>query len=189
MRALLLVLAVAAGAGSVVLHDLTAEARAGSAPDPRPAEVRSVALDGRSLPLSALRTALATRAGERIDATTLARDRQALTAVLVDRGYLVARVGEPRVTVDLEGRVYVTFPIEQGPRFRVREVRVTGATAAEAGVVTIGAGEIADASQIQRVRQALEHRLHARRREGAVSASLAPDVTAGLVDIDLAVAR
>jgi hemolysin activation/secretion protein len=151
----------------------------------RPQEVLSVSLDGRELPVAALRDVLETRAGTLIDLATVQRDRAALTKVLSDRGYLAARVDQPRVTFGAGGAVYVTFSITQGPLFKIRNISVSGASASEAGVVTLAGGEVADADRIALTRRAVEARLKVRGKQGAVQASLALDTAAGLVDLQL----
>lgn len=189
MRSLLLLVVLAVGAGAAVLRHLPEEASAEATVAARPQEIRSVSLDGRDLPKAALREALRTRAGELIDLATVARDRKAIEDVLIARGHLAAKVAEPRVTFGAGGAAYVTFPIEQGPLFRIRNVRVAGASAQAAGVVTLSAGEIADASRIALARAALEERLRVRRAPASVVVDLAPDLAAGTVDIELRAAR
>ncbi len=153
--------------------------------DVRPQEVLSVSLDGSGLPMAALRDVLETQPGTLIDLAAVQRDRAALTKVLVDRGYLAARVETARVTFGAGGAVYVTFPIAQGPLFRIRNINVAGASASEAGIVTLAGGEVADADRIALTRRAVEARLKVRGKQDAVDATLALDVIAGLVDIQL----
>lgn len=186
MRALLFVMTVALAAGWVGIRHLAAEAQAEPvATSVRPQEILSVSLDGRGLPMAALRDALQTRPGTLIDLATIQRDRQALTELLVERGYLAAKVAEPRVMFGAGGAVYVTFPIEQGPQFRLRNVTVAGASAAEAGIVTFAGGDVADAARIALARRAVEERLRIRGTQSVVEASLSLDVVAGLVDLQL----
>lgn len=172
------------------MRHLPDEAQADTVPAKvRLQEIQSVSFDGRNLPLAALRDVLATRAGNLIDLDTVKRDRAALEQTLVGRGYLAAKVAEPRVTFGAGGAVYVTFAIAQGPLFRIRNVTVLGATVADAGVVTLGAGEIADADRIGNARRALEARLRVRGKTTTVDAKLALDATHGVVDVELAAAR
>ena len=187
MRAVLLILAILLVGGWVGIRHLPDDALADPvAQDIRPQEVRSVALDGqRGLPLAELRHVLETRAGALIDLATVQRDRQAMTSVLVGRGYLTARVDEPRVTFGGDGAVYVTFPITQGPLFRIRAVTVEGASANEVGVVTIGTGEVADADRIALARRAVETRLHVRGKQSTLEAALTVDTAAAVVDLKL----
>lgn len=173
-------------AGWVGIRHLPDEAQAEPvAENVRPQEILSVALDGRQLPMAALRDVLETRVGSMIDLATVQRDRKALTDTLVERGYLAAQVGEPRVTFGAGGAAYVTFPIQQGPLFRIRKVSVQGASSAEAGVVTLCQGEVADAARIALARKAVEERVRVRGKQHAVSASLSLDRAAGLVDLQL----
>lgn len=189
MRSLLLFLAlVAVGAWAVIRHLPESQAQAGASAivsGVRPQEIRSVSLDGRGLPLAALRDVLQSKAGQLVDLATLARDRAVLEETLVARGYLAAKVDEARVTFGAGGATFVTFPIETGPMFRIRNVTVTGARAQDAGVVTLGAGETADAARITQARQALEARLGVRSQRSLVLTRLVPDVAAGLVDVEL----
>jgi hemolysin activation/secretion protein len=191
VRSLLLFLAlVVVGAWAVIRHLPASEAKAeASAAAGRPQEIQSVSLDGRGLPLAALRDVLETKAGQLVDLATLSRDRAVLEEALIARGYLAARVADARVTFGAGGATFVTFPIEPGPMFRIRNVTVTGASAQEAGVVTLGAGETADAARITQARQALEARLGVRSQRSLVLTRLAPDMAAGLVDIELAATR
>jgi hypothetical protein len=192
VRPLLVLVAIVASlalGGWAVIRHLPDEAQADPTRFVRPQEIQSVALDGRDLPLAALRDVLETRAGELIDMQAVARDRLALEQALVARGYLAAHVAEPRVTFGAGGAVYVTFPVDQGRLFRIRSVTITGASDLEAGVVTLGQGDIADASRIALARQALESRLGVRRQVGRVAVTLTPDHVNGLVDVVLSSER
>jgi outer membrane protein assembly factor BamA len=132
-----------------------------------------------------LRDVLKTQAGDLVDLAVVRADRQRLEDALVADGYLTARVAEPRVTFG-EGRgVFITFAITQGPQFRIRDVRVTGAAASDAGVITIGVGEVADAARIALAREALTERLAARGAKRPVVAHIVPDVAAGVADVEL----
>lgn len=178
---------IALAAGWVAIRHLPADAQAEPVTlDLHPQQIRSVALDGdRGLPTAALRDVLETKAGGLIDLGAVKRDRLALTNVLVERGYLAAVVGDARVTFGAGGVVYVTFPITQGPVFRLRNVTVAGASAAEAGVVTFAGGDVADAGRIARARKAVEERLRVRGKQNAVEASLSLDAAAGVADLTL----
>lgn len=182
----MILMALALAAGWVVLQHLPDEAQAEPvARDVRPQEVLSVSLDGRELPVAALREVLETQPGTLIDLAAVQRDRVALTKVMVDRGYLAARVETPRVTFGAGGVVYVTFSITQGALFRIRNIAVAGASAHEAGILTLASGEVADADRIALTRRAVEARLKVRGKQHAVDAALALDTAAGLVDIQL----
>lgn len=188
MRAVVTLIAVGLAAGSwLAIRHRPQEASA----EPviatgRAYEIASVSLDGRNLPTAALRDALATRAGSPLDVATLKRDRVALVDTLADRGHLTAQVGEPRVTFGPAGAVYVTFPVEPGPLFRIRSVRVAGAKASEAGVLTLGVGEVADGSGIALARRSLEQRLRVRgRSQGSVAVETELVLGDGVVDVVL----
>ena len=192
MRSILALLVLAAvGGWAIIRHLPESEAQPGAqvVSVSRPQQILSVSLDGRNLPLAALRDRLATKAGDLIDLATLARDRATLESTLVGGGYLAAQVGDARVTFAATGATFVTFPIEAGPMFRIRNVSVTGASKDDAGVVTLGAGQTADASRIALARQALESRIEVRRKQSIVVTKLVPDVAAGVVDVELNVAR
>jgi hemolysin activation/secretion protein len=177
---------IALACGWVAIRHLPEEAQAEPVASVRPQEILSIALDGeRGLPMAALRDALESRVGSLIDLSTLQRDRQALTNVLVERGYLAAHVAEPRITFGAGGAVFVTFPIKQGHQFRIRNVSVEGASAAEAGIVTLCRDEVADAGRIALARRAVEERVRVRGKQQTVEASLSLDVAAGVVDLQL----
>lgn len=182
--------AVVIAAGWVGIRHLPRTAEADAARATRPQVVESVALDGRGLPaVGALREAVATRIGAALDADQLARDRAALEAALIARGYLAAHVAPAKVSHDEDGGAFITFAIEQGPQFRVRSVKVAGASQAQAGVVTLGAGEVVMSDRIERARSALADRLAARGTRREVTANVMPDLAAGVVDIELVASR
>lgn len=187
VRSLLLLLALAAaGTWGVIRHLPESRAQAEAIGSAGPQQIQGVALDGRDLPLAALREQLVTTPGSLIDLSRLTRDRAVLEEVLVERGYLAAKVDDARVTYSPAG-VYVTFPVAQGPMFRIRDVKITGASAAAAGVVTLASGETADTARITQARQALEARLGVRTRKSLVLVKMVPELAAGMVDVELAV--
>lgn len=55
----------------------------------------------------------------------LNQDTTKLTAFYQNNGYVQARVGEPEVVFEEDG-IVITFRIEEGPRYRVGKVSVTG---------------------------------------------------------------
>jgi outer membrane protein assembly factor BamA len=182
-------IAVAALGGGVAIWQVTMDGRTTAEPARRAhrQEISSVSLDGRGLPMASLRELLTTHAGETIDTAKLAHDRDALQAALEARGYLAAKVHPAKVTYD-DG-AFVTFAIEQGPLFRVRDVTVSGATEKDAGVVTIGPGEIATADRIRIARESVAERLSVRGKRAEVRASVHLDTAAAVVDIDFAATR
>ncbi|HSD85964.1 MAG TPA: POTRA domain-containing protein [Kofleriaceae bacterium] len=187
MKALVAMVAIAAlGGGVATISQVTMDrATAEPARTGHRQEIVSVSLDGRGLPMSSLRELLTSHAGEAIDTAKLAHDRDALQAELEARGYLAAKVQPAKITYD-EG-AFALFAIEQGPLFRVRGVTISGATEKDAGVVTIGVGEIATADRIKLARTALAERLSVRNKPVTVDANVHPDLTAAVVDIELAV--
>ncbi|HEX8112453.1 MAG TPA: POTRA domain-containing protein, partial [Kofleriaceae bacterium] len=88
-------------------------------------EVRSVGLDGRRVLSARLREVIATRPGAQLDADRLRSDRDVMERALADLGYLAARVEPAKVTFDAAGAAYVTFAVDQGPMFHLRNVEVT----------------------------------------------------------------
>jgi len=190
MRSFVVFVAVVIAAGWVGIRHLPRTAEAEAARVARTQEVESVALDGRGLPaVAALRQAVSTQVGAVVDPAQLASDRAALEAALVTRGYLAAHVAPAKVTRDEDGGAFITFAIEQGRQFRVRSVKLAGATQAEAGVVTLRAGEVVMSDRIERARAALAARLAARGKRRDVAAHVVPDLSAGVVDIELVASR
>jgi outer membrane protein assembly factor BamA len=176
VRSYLLAAVLAAASVWGVVRELPeGEAHAGPRVS-RPREVESVAFDGpRDLPAAALRDVLTTRSGDVLDAGKLAHDREALQNALVARGFLAAQVGEPQVSFDDDGGAFVTFAIAQGTQFHVRAVGVEGATAKDAGVVTLATGEVASSARLEQERQALATRLASRGKASNVAVQLASD--------------
>lgn len=169
-------------------HDPVTTANAEAAvnqPIARLQEVRSVALDGRRVLSSQLREVIGTRPGALLDADQLPRDRDAMERALADLGYLAARVEPARVTFDAAGAAYVTFAVDQGPMFHLRNVAVTGA-GKDATVVTLAAGDDALRSRIERARGELADALGRRGRPAQVELSIHTDVAAAAVDVVLA---
>jgi hypothetical protein len=180
----ILAVLVVAGVWGIVEHVPERAAAADPAPPTGPRLLRSVAIDGHGLPLVALREVIATRVGEPADPARLEHDRAALADALHARGYLAAKVAPARVSGDVTG-AYVTFAIAQGKLYRVRSVVVTGASAREAGVVTLAAGDTALPDRIERAREALADRLAARGKKLNVELELATDDAAAAVDVSL----
>ncbi len=148
-------------------------------------EVRSVALDGRRVLSARLREVIGTRPGAQLDADRLRSDRDAMERALADLGYLAARVEPAKVTFDAAGAAYVTFAVDQGPMFHLRNIAVTGA-GKDATVVTLAAGDDALRSRIERARTELAGALARRGRPAAVELSIHTDVAAAAVDVVLA---
>jgi outer membrane protein assembly factor BamA len=126
-------------------------------------QVRSVSLDGRQLLSSRLRAMLQTHPGEQLDAERLRRDRDAMESALADLGYLAARVAPAVVTFDTAGAAYVTFEVDQGALFHLRNVEVTG-PGKGAIVVTLTTGDTAIRDRIEQARRSLAEGLARRGR-------------------------
>jgi len=174
----LLLLVLCAGA--------TACSAEASQPTALPAQqIQSVSIDGRALPLAALRAVLTSHPGATVDATRLERDRVALEAELAARGHLAAHVEPASVVYGPTGGAFVTFQVTKGPVFKLRSVSVTGASDRDAGVVTLSAGDEASADRIERARQVLAANLARRGKPSQVSVSLHADQAAGVVDVEL----
>ncbi len=149
-------------------------------------EVQSVSLDGgRGLPLASLRDVLATHRGDQLDANRLVQDRAALEGELESLGYLAARVEPAVVTFAPSGGAYITFSITAGPIYKLRSVSVKGASLKDTSVVTLGAGDDAIASRIERARQMLADNLGRRGKPANVTVTLRPDPASAAVDVDL----
>lgn len=147
-------------------------------------EVQSISLEGQRLPVRALRETLATHVGDKLDGAQLERDRSTLEAQLVASGYLAARVDAPIVTFGDGGGAFITFAIAPGDMFHLRSVSVTGTTARDAGVVTIGKGDEAVADRIERARQGVAERLSTHGKH-TVTLRQQVDVAAAVVDVEL----
>ena len=148
-------------------------------------EVRSVALDGRRVLSAQLREVIDTRPGAQLDTDRLRRDRDAMERALADLGYLAAWVEPAKVTFDAAGAAYVTFAVDQGPMFHLRNIEITG-PGRDATVVTLAAGDDALRSRIERARAELAAALARRGRPSAVALSIHTDVATAAVDVVLA---
>ena len=190
MRSLLVAAGLAAAAVWGVVHQLP-EGEAQAEPQAmRAREVASVSLDGGPrLPLAALRAVLETRAGDELDQAKLDQDRTAMEQALEARGFLAPAVGPAQVTFDNAGAAFVTFAVETGPEFHVRSVSVTGATAKDAGVVTLTTGDVVSPARIAEARDALADRLTARGKRGNVTVQMTTDAAAAAVDVVLSAQR
>ena len=185
MRSLLVLTILAAVAAWVVVRHLP-EGEAGAETQlHRAQEIQSVTLDGRALPVMALRQMLTSRPGDLLDSAKLERDRATLLAALEARGFLAARVEPAAVTFGPQGGAYVTFAIAQGPVFHIRTVTLVGA-AEKDGVITIASGDDASAERIERARQALVSSLPLKaHKQVSVELKLHTDIAATAVDVEL----
>jgi outer membrane protein assembly factor BamA len=192
VRAILVLLALAVTAAYAVVAQLPegsaqADSWLETRKASRPQELQSIALDGRDLPTAQLREVLSSHVGEQLDYGKLDADRVALREALAARGYLAADVDAPVVTFGTGGGAFVTFAVHPGALYHLRDVTVTGPAARAAGVVTIGAGEVAEADRIARARQGVANVLATRgKTSGAVEAKLHVDAAAAAVDVELA---
>jgi surface antigen-like variable number repeat protein len=148
-------------------------------------EVRSISLDGQRLPSARLRDVLETHPGQQLDTPRLARDRDAMERELAALGYLAARVEPAVITFDVAGAAYITFEIDQGKLFHLRNVEVTG-PGKDAAVVTIASGDDAIRTRIDQARQALASGLARRGKPATVELSVHTDLAAAAVDVRLA---
>lgn len=177
MRSLLL-LVVCAGVGAC-------SAEAAKSPALPAQQIQSVSIDGRALPLAALRSVLTTKPGAALDAGRLEKDRLALESELAALGHLAAHVDPAAVTYGSSGGVFVTFQVTKGPVFKLRAVTVIGASEREAGVVTLSAGDDAIAGRIERARQQLAESLTRRGKPSEVTVATRTDLAAGVLDVEL----
>jgi outer membrane protein assembly factor BamA len=159
----------------------------------RTQEVQSISIDTpksprdeRRLPISELRMLLTTRPGDLLDQQKLERDRKAIEATLVARGFLAARVAPASVTFTNNGGAYVVFDVERGPMYRLRSVTVTGPGEADLDVVTLSAGDDAIHSRIERARQTLADAIAHRSTKSRVEVRLHEDPATASLDVELA---
>jgi outer membrane protein assembly factor BamA len=185
MRSIVVLCLCAAVAAGVLVHELPEGEAEAEGHASRPQEVESVALDGRDLPVAALRSVLTTRTGDQLSAEKLAADRTALETALVARGYLDAKVAVAQVMFDSSGGAFVTFAATPGPVFHVRDVRVIGAAERDTGIVTIARGEVVRADRLEQARDALATRLVARGKPATVAVKLEHDAVTSDVDVVL----
>jgi hypothetical protein len=185
MRSVLLVVAVVAGGTWVGIRHVPSSAAAIETVRLPAQEIQSVAIDGRGLPLAALRAVLTTHPGDAVDAARLEHDRTALEAELAAAGRLAAHVEPATLTYGSAGGAFVTFQIDQGPMFKLRSVTVRGATQREAGVLTLSAGDDAVAGRIESARHTLEETLTRRGKPSRVTVDVRTDRAAGVVDVEL----
>jgi len=149
-------------------------------------DVKSVAFAGGwGMPYAALRAAVSTQIGEKLDDTQLERDRQAVERELNSRGYLAAHVTAPSVTLAPEGGAYIVFDIERGPLFTLRTIQVTGPGKDHAGVITLAPGDDALGDRISRAGQAVTDTLARHGKHSNVEIKLATDPIAATVDVEL----
>ncbi len=186
MRKVLVACVCAAATAAVVLHELP-EGRAIADPHAsRPDEVQSISLEGRDLPVAALRSVLVTHTGDQLAPAKLAADRAALQSALIASGHLGAKVQPAQVLHDAAGGAYITFALTPGPLFHVRDVQVTGAPASETGIMTINRGDVVRADRLEHARDALTTRLASRGKPHQLSVRLVPDALTSTADVVLA---
>jgi outer membrane protein assembly factor BamA len=188
VRSVLLLTALAIAAGYVVVRHLPDEPEASAAITDHPQQIASVSIDGldagRTIPVSALRSVLATKAGDALDAQKIDHDRAAMTSVLEARGYLAAKIDAPSVTF-ADGHAYVVYSVSTGQVFHFRNVTSSGIGARDRGLITIGAWDTASPERIERVRQALAET--AANVKKSVVASTHIDASAAAIDVDFTV--
>lgn len=187
VRSIVLVTAVVIVAAWVALHRLAPSANADVAvnrPIGRMQEVRSIALDGKNLAQARLRAVLETHPGAQLDTPRLERDRAAMERALAEVGYLAAHVDPAIVTFDDSGAAYVTFEIDQGRMFHLRNVEVRG-PGKDIAVLTISPGDDAIRHRIDGARQALSEGLTRRGKRHEVELSVRTDMSAAMVDVKL----
>lgn len=184
MRSLIVLLTLAGIAGFVVFKQLpTGDAQADEDARPPSQQIQSISIDGgRGLPLAALRAVLVSRPGEPVDDAKLDQDRTALHAELAARGYLAALV-RPAVVTYASG-AYVVFEIDAGVVFKIRDVKVVGASDKDA-VITISKGDEALASRIESARQVLAENLARHGKKRTVTVSIEKDIANHVVDVTL----
>jgi len=150
---------------------ITAPRRAEAAA-PKPGTVEALRFSGPGLRAAFLTDVIATREGQPFRADALDSDRQRLLEALVARGHLDAKVGAAHVSWH-RGAAIVEFPVDAGPVFVVRSVRVEGRTARShtglAQVPTLQIGDAATADDIEASADLLRAWLEARDLRAKVS--------------------
>jgi outer membrane protein assembly factor BamA len=115
--------------------------------------VETVRFTGPGLRAAFLSDAVATHAGHALSRVDLEADRLRIVDALIARGHLDATASEAVVQYTEGGSAYVDFPVETGPIYQIRSVRVEGKrgthAAALATVPTIGAGDAAASDRIE----------------------------------------
>jgi len=115
----------------------------------------SVAVDTLSARVGARRGHPWRWGGEPIDDATLAADAASVLATLRELGFAEATVGEPRVA-PADGGVDIEFPVEEGARHLVGDLRVAGLPdGMDAGRLALRPGEAWSAAGEIQVRDAL----------------------------------
>ncbi len=98
---------------------------------------------------------------QRVDAEVLDTDREALAALYRQLGFVDVAVGRPELTADGIDGVAVSFPVEEGRSWRVRDLRLTGfpadlvAALDDPAVIGLEAAPY-DPHRVERVRRRLE---------------------------------
>ena len=186
MRSVLLLTALALAGGWAVVRHLPSEPEAAAAATDHPQQIAGVSIDGldagRTVPISALRSVLETKAGDSLDATKLDHDRAAMRTVLESRGYLATTIDAPSVTF-ANGQAFVVFSIAMGQVFHFRDVTHAGISARDSGLITIGSWDSANPERIERVRQALADVSPKK----TVVATTHIDAAAAAIDVDFTV--
>ncbi len=183
MRTLLILLVLAAIGGYVAFRHLPTGTAQANKPETPSQQIQSISIDGgRGLPLAALRAVLVSKPGEQVDDAKLEADRIALGAELASRGYLAALV-RPAVVTYSTG-AYVVYEIDAGDVFKIRDVKVIGASEKDA-VITISKGDEALASRIESARQILAENLERHGKKHTVTVSIERDIANHVVDVTL----
>lgn len=121
-------------------------------------------------------------------------DPELVRRVLMDRGFLDARVGEPVVTNLTAKRLQVLMPVEPGPQYRLGQIDLQGVSlfpkADVARVITNRPQDVASLGALERTQGAVKDYYGSR---GYISSDvryqLTPRGTAGVVDVALAVSE
>jgi len=138
-----------------------------------------------SIPAAALDEVVRVRPGrvrgllsQRVDAEVLETDREAVAVLYRGRGFVDVAVGRPELAADGPEGVVVSFPVDEGRRWRVRDLTLTGLPADLVAALddpeVIGLeGAPYDPRRVERVRRRLETALL---DAGYPEASVAADV-------------
>lgn len=114
---------------------------------------------------------IAKKAGGVFNKESFAQDYAFLRNFYGDKGYLNASPKDPEMSLSPDRRfVYLTIPVDEGPQFRIGEIRAQEVLApgekelydedllAESISPFLGVGDIASIGQVQKIREAIERR-------------------------------
>ena len=123
------------------------------------------------------------------NADDLDADRDALRALYLNRGYLDAQIGRPEVVSYQPRKLEATFPITEGPQYRLGEIKLQDHTRFPTedlqALVKLRPGEVAGMGAINRTAEALrDYYWNRGYMRAAVRPRLRPRSAEPVVDVD-----